>query len=560
MHSALARGLGLLFAALSVATIGVARLTYVDPQQIANGDAGLYTLQALRFRELLLAGDLRGVLELASLPLLRPPLHPLALGVWTALFGAEHAVVRLYGVFAAGLGLALCVGLARRVERDAGLWLGLGCVTVIAAGPLTMQMAFTPMTEPTALVGLAGALAVAMVNHHRPGWAAALATGCAVALAGLVRYNFWLMLPAALLAHHVWEHRRGLWDVAARAALLDRTRWLWVAPSLMLALVWQISDRRFLGQLALFLVNRGDNNGAGALSWNNLMWVPRTLYPFGLNVQGAGYALMVLFALGLLPALLDRELRRVLRLGAIEFELSLSTQPALRLMQSWVVVGLVALTLHPFKIIRNLYWMMPFVALCTVLPYARTRVRGGAAGPIVAGLFAALFAGRVTWQLVNRPAFTEDPTYFSNEEVRSALSRLEANLQGADTLAVIGWYAPLEPHVFEIWLRDRGQPTRVVVDWMPGAGFDSDQRELFLVPPGQQTRLVELLEPARAVTTTFVIVEVGAREAQSSPTPFEVNGNAYQATVQLAGLGLVEVEQVQLSRARLMLHVWRAGS
>lgn len=550
------RALGALVGVGFLACVAVAHATYVDPRQLANGDAGLYTSMALRFRELILAGDVGGMLELAALPLLRPPGHPLALGLWAAVFGAEHAVMRLYGVAATALGLGLWAGLARRAAGEVGGWVGLGALLLLAAGPLYLQLMFTPMTEPSAGVAVAAALGVAAWAHGRPGPWPALATGLAVAAAGLVRYNFWLMLPAALLVWHVVERWAGPRDRASRPALLDPSRLLWLAPSLAVIAVWQLVDRRFLGQLAVFLVNQGNNSGASTLSLDNWMWVPRTLPAFAWNLGPAGAAVMALFAIGLAPALLGRDLRRPIDAGGAA--LALGTSPTLRLLQCWALVGLLALTLHPFKIIRNLHWLMPAFALAMALPFAATRAPGRLGQGLALALALAV-GGRVGWLLARVPDFSEDQTYVLNGELRQALSRVEANLQGAQTLAVVGWMQPLEPHLWEIWLRDRGSSARVVVGWMPEAGLDASQIELYLVPPGQPVQLTEVLHAQAAARATFVVVEAGERASQSPPTAFQVNASAYAATMALTALGLQEVEQVQLPSARLTLHIWTGG-
>jgi hypothetical protein len=90
-----------------------------------------------------------------------------------------------------------------------------------------------------------------------------------------------------------------------------------------------------------------------------------------------------LFFVGLLPLLWGRDLEK----GPI----GLGTTPGLRLIQWQVLAGISALTLHDYKLDRNLYGTLPLLYLAALLPVGASKM--GMRPLIVIGSLILAFSG-----------------------------------------------------------------------------------------------------------------------------------------------------------------------
>ena len=137
---------------------------------------------------------------LATVPVYKPPLLPYLIAGSLALWGQTELAVRLPGLFAGTLAVALTGRLAWLLYRDR-LVATVAALTV-ALSPLGLLLSATGFTDPLMVaLGLAGCLAAA---QGRAGWA-----GLLVGLAAATKQTGLVWLPLAGLLLVAAETRRG---------------------------------------------------------------------------------------------------------------------------------------------------------------------------------------------------------------------------------------------------------------------------------------------------------------------------------------------------------------
>ncbi len=434
-----------------------AHADFVHSFDLPSGDAGYYTTQALRFRELLLAGDVLGFLYQATQPELHPFVHPVALGLWSVIFGATQSVMRSYGAAVFLLAMLLVVLLARRVDPRHGERVGMVVVVLIALGWFHRSHLFTAMTEPTATVAWLLALLVAVRHASDDDWLRQFEVGLAIALASLVRYNLFPMLVVPLLLHRLLESREG---GRPRAACLAA----WVVPTLVVFLIWSlVVPEVSRAVLVFFGFGAGKAVGLGGFDPG---WVLRTVALRFAGGWAAAVPLLVLFTVGLLPLVSGR--------GYARGSMRLNTSTGLRLLQIVVLVGLVALAVHPAKVVRNLGLLVPTLWLCALLPWAGLQAGPRWARSVVVVL---LLASHGAWQLwpvqpprgdAVPPYRGENvyPDYLAQPDIQEVFDRVEPFAMESRWLLVGGW--GYSRQLFPLWALERDPAPVVLQGWEPG--------------------------------------------------------------------------------------------
>ena len=429
---------------LTLATVGVcawrAHHAFVRPLDLPSGDAGYYSVQALRFRELLESGDLLGFLYQLTQPELHPPLHALLLAAWSGLAGVGQSAMRSYGVAMYALAAVLLVLVARRVAPKHGEAAGLVAVGLTALGWFHRSHLFTTMTEPTATVAWLLALLVAVKRVDKEDWLPQLDVGLAIALATLVRYNLFPMLLVPLVLHRlvVW---RGRGPPPWRSLLV------WVAPSAVVFLIWALVVPELPRAIWVFF---GLSGGQG-LAFEP-QWLARTL---ALRFAGGwlpALALSTLFVAGLAVGEAGRELR---------------------LLQVVVGVGLAVLMVHPAMVVRNVSLIAPLLWLCALLPWAGVRPGRRWVRPVVVVVLLAAHGLYQLWPVQPPrgdavppyPGENVYPDYLPQPELRELMDLVEPFALESRWLLVAGH--GFSRYAFPLWALD--DPARPVVPlgWGP---------------------------------------------------------------------------------------------
>jgi len=146
-------------------------------------------------------------------PAYKPPLLPYLIAGAQMLFGDAEFTVRMPGLAAGLLTVALTAALARALYHDrwAGLWAAAG----VALSPYGILFSATAFTDPPmVMLGLAGCVAAA---RGRPGWAGLwVGLACAAKQTGAA----WLPLALALYGLRAGERRGWARMLAAWASIL----------------------------------------------------------------------------------------------------------------------------------------------------------------------------------------------------------------------------------------------------------------------------------------------------------------------------------------------------
>ncbi len=533
------------------ASLSAAHGLHVRPDALPCGDVGSYVIRASRNAELLAAGDLAGLLDFVAEPQMHPPGHSLVLGLWILAFGASQLSTQTYGAVAMAVMLAGVALLAREAMPKAGAWAVAGAVVLVATARLTLNLSWTAMSEPSSLgIALVGLWTLCRALQ-RPGWGWQLLAGLLVLLASVTRYNFLPMLLAPALTVHLWQHWR------SPRALFDPRKLLWLLPTAMLFALWVRAEPGLLRSIRGFVVNV--DSGHDPMSWEYLGFVPRswpTWIWLSLPVCATALGLALV---GLIPALLRRELRR--SMGPLE--LVLSTSPGLLCIQAFALWSALALTAHPYKLVRNLLLLVPALALAALLPWARTRLRPGSpAGLRLAvplGLLLLMGLGTRS-QLSDAASRRTLPLYLDDAATSEVLDTLAEHASDRSWLLVSGWVRPYEPHLFELGMAERGSEATVVVDWTPGSTEGRRNQDLGLPLP--RARVEELMVPQHAGDLTVALFEQVGRPARGKfwPEPRFVKANSATMRPYLLNLGFHLVDRIELEDQGARIYVWEAGS
>jgi len=520
--------------ALVVVAWVAARAGLVHPGELPSGDVGRYLIQAERFADLYRAHDLSGVLTFAAEPQMHPPGHALLMGVWIALLGGGMASSQAYGAFMTAVGVFSVAGLARTLVPTAGPWLRVGAAALVAIASLTMQLTHTAMSEPSSLcIGLLGLWALARaLQSPSLGWQ--ILAGVVVMIGAVTRYNYvpMLLAPAVVVhVHQTWRHP---------LRLLDLRKAFWVIPTVALFWLWYRHDSDIYLQVRGFVINVANEDEV--LSWAYLGFVPSALWEHGWHHSLWTLALGVLFLGGIGVALWGRDVER--QLG--QLTLRATTTPGLRLVQAFVLSTTVALTAHPYKLLRNVLILVPALTLAALLPWAGTRLRRGPTWALPA-LGALLLAPTTVFQLrtaVHKVDHILDQMYYQDAYIERALEEIAVHATNREWLLLSGWVQPLEPHQFELWFRERHLPTKVVIDWVEGTANGRRYKDMALPLP--LARVEDLMVPDLADRLTVVLFTFTEEDDRNWPDPRFVSANAAAMEPVISGLGMVPVGEVLL--------------
>jgi len=520
----------------------LARFRYVAAGELPGRDAGIYTMRGMRYADHLVALDFFEALGFAATPSFHPPLHPALMGAWMTLWGTTTDAGRTYGAAMLALACVLVLPwLARRLDAERGAVVGaiVGAICIFSTVHLTV--AFSAMTESTALVATLvalGLLATAPATGR-----GALVGGLALLAAGLVRYNLVPMLLAPLIVWRVLERLRG-----TRTSMAQVAGWLLPTVVLFGAWVGLVPQQRVAIQG--FMINVQ----ADPMSlFETLVWVPRTVIDHGLGWT-LGLASLGAFALGLVPAVLGRSVER--ELGPLS--LRLDTSAGLRLIQLFVLSTTAALTLHPYKLIRNVHVLVPLLLLAAILPLVRSRLALPRAAQVAAG-FGLLGFFAVHQAAVRTTEAVPNRQYDRLPVIQAIVDQVDLHATEGQNLVVVGWKRPVEMQLFELVARDRHRRYNVAVGWAPGV-LPANARVRNLVPPGQDPDISPYFESELASQTTFVLVEDTSGGGGGDPDPRWLAANVQQVPGALRNLGLEQVETIDAGNFNLKLHVYQPSS
>ena len=524
---------------LVLGTVWRAHQLAYDPAGLPTWDSAGYLLEGVKIHEYLVWGDIVGLIGQLLRPDLHPPLHALVLGSWLAAFGNTLAAARAYPVFAYLLGGAAIVAIGRRVS---GEWTaGLLAALAFSVGLASLDLLCTPMTESTALWTELLALGCAIHLDGRRDIRSRLWVGLAVFAAGMVRYNLWPMLLAPLYVHHAWTHRRGIIDAQQRKALFDPSVLLWMMPTALGLAVWQVLRPDLATNIQKFLENR--SSGIPFWSAENLAWVPIQTTAEFVGTWWVTVPVFALFGVGVLRSTLTR--RRT------------PADQGLDLLRLFVLASAAALTLHDFKVVRNLHTVLPLLYLCAFHELSRLKFKRLPLAVVV----LPLCVGWTTWQhtttlqaLPARSDFKADPI------VRQTLEFIEARSRESKRVWVTGWVFRISPNVIDWWLRTHEVPAKLKLDQplfgeQTRVGVDSSWNEKY-----PEWVASTLLTPELLPQTTYITLQTapGTRYADD----WKAFGNNYArafAEQAAAGGQAPEIDRLSFIDQGLTVRAYRAG-
>lgn len=517
----------------------VARHRYVGPGELPGEDAATYSMRGIRYAEHIASADLAGALSFAATPALHPPLHPVLMGAWMSVWGTTMDAARAYGAAVLVTCAVLVLPwLGRRLDPERGALVGTLAGAACLFSMVHMSLAFTAMTESTALLTTLLALGWLAGRDGRP--ATALLGGLGILLASLVRYNLLPMLLLPLLAWRAVEWLRG-----------TRTRPLellaWAGPTALLFGAWLALVPGQLDAIRVFMVNVRDREHSALES---LLWVPSTLFDHALGWI-LGPLVLLAFLAGLAPAILGRGLGR--DLGPLR--LRLETGPGLRLLQLFVLATWAALTLHPYKLVRNVHVLVPVLLLAAALPLVRSQlaaparaVRGLALALL--GLFAAHQASVGSARTMPNRQYDELPL------TQRIVDTIDHAAKDSEHLVIMGVKRPLSVSLPELVARDRHRSYTVESGWAPGT-LQPGMPTWGLLAEGQDGDISEYLDSQLAQRTTFVIIEdTGAGGAGGSQL---LARNLVSGASQLQQLGRLPSDTLDLDQLQIRLHIYAPG-
>jgi hypothetical protein len=484
-----------------------------DPDALPSWDPAMYMVEAMELRQAVLSGDLWLAARLAARPDVHPPLHSALLALWMMPFGTGLFAARAFAAFATVVTLVLTVALGRAVAREPeeGLVVGAGAALLTAVGFEQLAMASCPMTEATATP-----VALAVILLALAGGDAArdrLLLGGAVLVSGLVRYNLPPMLVLPILAAEAWN-RRGF----------DRRLLLVPLPTLVFFAAWQLC----YPELGRFVWTFVENRTSGVPFWSveNLAWAPLQLTRLYLQSWLITLPLLALFGLSLLRG-----------------------GPP-RVVHAWVLFGFAAVTIHPYKLTRNLAGLLPafYAAALAALPPV--------AGPMALRVLAALVLVAAGWQHGKALGRVAERSDFRRDEAVSAVLAFVERQATLPETWVLGTVFRIPPGLVEWWLRTRvpgtvpNLETRLFGETVRGVASDAWSEDY-------RTHVDSvLLAPERRDRTTWITlaIEAGSR-FWDQPKAF---GNHYARAFSESGQA-TEIDRLELTAEGLTARAWRVG-
>lgn len=516
----------LLLAALAVATVARAAVLTWSPDGVPTWDAAMYLLDALKLEERLSAGDAVGFLKELTRPDLHPPGHKLALATWMAVAGTAQDPARLYATAALLAGLALCLPLGRRLAPGSGWVVGAGGALLTALGLGQLDLVTNPMTEATALPVTLAALLGLAAGAHRVDLRARAAAGFWVLAGSLVRYNLGPMLLAPLVLHHAVEAAQG------RRRWVEASLLAWVAPTAVAFGGWQLLRPDLAANIQRFVQNR--SSGLEFWSAANLLWVPRTIEGTFHTAWWVTVPVLALFLVGLRP----------------RKDLPAEAASARLLLQLYVLVAFGVLTLHDFKVDRNLIPVLPALSLLALASVDRLlALRPWVALAGILPFFA--------WQhAVSVPEVARRADFRPDAVVHEVLDFLVRQGEARPRTWVVGWVFRLSPALIEYTFRSRGVPTRLELDQrlfgeQTRTGVDApwnDQYPAFVLD-------TMLAEKDRSNTTWVTIETVPGTRYFDGWKSF---GNHYARAFAEQAV-VPEVDRLHLVDAGLLVRAYRLG-
>lgn len=481
-------------AALAAMLVWQAWSQHVTPADLPSGDAAYYSAQALELRALLLNGAWGALVERLTWPELHPPLHALLMALWSLIFGVSQASLRSYGAVVTTIALVVLLpAMGHRMAPRGGAVAGMLAALTLLLGPYQPVHLFTTMTEPTHLLTwvLVLGLAAHSWQHQRP-WTSLL-VGAALCDAALVRYsNLPLLLTPLVLADLLTR-----WPTPWRTRAL---RWAcWLAPTAVVFGAWYGVEPALPRAIAAFLVTAQPATSPGLMGW---LWTPWIFAERFIGSWLLALPLMFIFTAGLVPLFARRELSRSSQLGGLALDLRLGRPAGLALVQLSVLVGLLALSAHPYKVTRNMSALAPLLVFAAMLPWLGSRVlwRGRGVGTqavlAVAGLLLVAQwglqpgkAGAHTKPSGALVRMTNDhPAHLAQPGLAEVLALLRQGSRGSHTLLLRGWGYP-EPLVHS-WAADIRLEAQLVTHWDPAA--------LVAEPGNPSSAAVALVRPPSA--------------------------------------------------------------
>lgn len=436
-----------------------ARQQVWSPDFLPGWDGSGYVLRGVRVHDALLAGDLEKLGELLVRPDIRPPLFPFLLGLFCMVAGTDVTVGTTWAQLCFFLSLASLPLIGRLALGERGWIPGLAAALLTALGLDHLALVMTPMSESTTLLCTLLTTAVLLRAAPSPGLRSSLAIGLAILAAALVRYNLPVMMGVPLVAWHIWESVSALrarppaqdgQPPEAPRRLFQPDALLWFAPTALTFGVWYALRPTLGDQIEKFLVNR--SSGLEFWSVKNLLFFPLAVERSFLGLPG--WALIGLFFIGLPPLLAARPLERAFGGWTIR----LASTPALRLLQLQSLAAIAALTLHDYKLDRNLYASLPALYLCALLPLQIRAPAALSASPLrraPAALAAALLAALTGWQAATGIPTLPDRYHMEGDPgIHAALDFITRHADKSPRLWITGTNDSLSPPLIELWLRN----------------------------------------------------------------------------------------------------------
>lgn len=453
-------------------------------------DEGAQALRALITEQGLRAHDLAQTWSGLVLDPNYPPLNALGLAADFLLLGPSEPAAFLRGAVA----FAIAAAVLWRIGAALGGWIaGTVALALLLGSHLHIEYAATAMLElpGTALTLIALGLAVA--NERRPrAWRAWLG-GAALAALFLEKYNYGLLLLAAVVANELFRR-------PFRPLARERIG-LWLLP-VVVGAAWLAVP----GEMAGFL-DFAANRDSGLGLWRGLLFYPRAIAEYDAAWWPAG-------ALAIVGAVAAAARWR---------------RPGVRLVLLFAAIGLLAMTVHRYKLERSIATIVPALWLLAGVACAHAIRRASAWSPaprigltvaIAAVLLAplpALYARDIP--AIGRLATTHERHRWARfpwpgRELQPVEDLIARSVDPALPIYVAGEFNELAPPVVW-WSIARRHPRAIVIDrcWVPETPW---QAPLDLVT-------IEVMRGSRYFNADY---EAYNAEAMAWIRPFEATGAA----------------------------------
>jgi hypothetical protein len=452
-----------------------------SPDFLPGWDASGYVLRGLNIHDALASFDIEKLISLIGKPDIRPPAFSLMLGTFMLFAGTKLTVGTLWAQAAFFVSLGLLIGMGARLGGLKGAWAGGMAAVLTAAGLDHLAMIMVPMSESTTLLTMLGVTLGILFLLDR-GIKGQVGVGFLLLWAGLIRYNLPVMIGVPLLLWHLWEAL-----CFKSRPLLSGAPIAWLMPGALYFGVWWLLKPELPDQIEKFLVNR--SSGLEFWSAENLLFFPTALTDAFLGPEG--WVIFALFTVNLISLL-----------RPVSFSAS---SPGIRLVQLQVLAGIAALTLHDYKLARNLYGTLPSLYLMAFLPLTAL------SGWMLYGLFGLSLAGAVGLGVIS---YTEripsllDRYHFEPDPSASASLRfIKEQSTGMNRIWITGTNDTLSPPLIELYLRSEGVDAKLLTKALPQVprtrtGIDPSWNDQY-----QQIVAEEFLGSKHLNDTCFITIE-----------------------------------------------------